>query len=264
MFEKSKERYKDGEYKILIAKIIDKYNFTKTKNKITYTDFLNMSEISIVKRILEEEKILNYQFYGVRNNADRMVLIFFPEKFSQDMVEKNYKTIFKIIRIKLPNNIKYEHREILSGIMKLGIKREKFGDIVITEEGADIIIFSDIANILLEDLKNLTRFKKANINIIDIEKISNKENEFEDFNIIVSSLRLDNFVSELSKCSRNQASELIKIGKVFLNSINEFKDSKKVMIKDIITIRGKGKFIFADIEKETKGGKLLINMKKYK
>ena len=47
------------------------------------------------------------------------------------MIEKNYGKILEVIRIKLPNNIKYEHREFLSGIMKLGIKREKIGDIII-------------------------------------------------------------------------------------------------------------------------------------
>ena len=48
------------------------------------------------------------------------------------------------------------------------------------------------------------------------------------------------------------------------NSINEFKFSKKIELNDIITIRGKGKFIFEGIEKETKSGKLLVNIKKYK
>lgn len=43
MFEKSREKYKDNENKLLIAKVIDKYEFCKTKNKITYTDFLDIS-----------------------------------------------------------------------------------------------------------------------------------------------------------------------------------------------------------------------------
>ena len=111
MFEKVKEKYKNSEYKILIAKIIDKYNFCKLKNKITYTDFLNISEISIAKKILEEEKIKNYVFYGVKENADRNILVFYPEKFSKEIIEKNYEEILEIIRIKLPNNIKYEHRK---------------------------------------------------------------------------------------------------------------------------------------------------------
>lgn len=77
-------------------------------------------------------------------------------------------------------------------------------------------------------------------------------------------MRLDNFVSELAKCSRTRASEIIEGGKVFINSVNEFKDSKKIELNDIITIRGKGKFIFDEIEKETKSGKFLVNIRKYK
>ena len=169
MFELSREKYKNSEYKLLVAKLIDKYEFSKNKNKITYTDFLNISEVSVVKSILKEEKIRNYIIYGVRENADRCLLIFYPEKFSKEIVEKNFEKIFKVIRIELLNNIKYEHREFLSGIMKLGIKREKIGDIVVTSFGADVIVLSEVAEILLNDLKILTRFRKAEITIKNIE-----------------------------------------------------------------------------------------------
>lgn len=264
MFEKSKEKYKDTEYKMLIAKLIDKYEVCKTKNKITYTDFLHISERSIVEKVLKEERIFNFVFYGGKEEADRSVLIFYPDKINEEMLLKNYEKIFNVIRIKLPNNIEYEHREFLSGIMKLGIKREKFGDIIVTDFGADIIVFSEISKILAEDLKGLTRFRKSEIEIVSINELTYVEPEFEKFNVIVSSLRLDNFVSELANSSRTRASEIINEGKVFLNSINEFKDSKKIEINDIITVRGKGKFIFDGIEKETRSGRLLINMRKYK
>lgn len=264
MFELSREKYKNSEHKLLIAKIIDKYEFSKTRNKITYTDFLNITEISVVKSVLREEKISNYIIYGGKLETDRSLLIFYPEKFSKEMIEKNFEKIFEVIRIKLPNNIKYEHREFLSGIMKLGIVREKFGDIIVTEYGADIIVLSEISKILLNDLKTLTRFRKAEITIQSINDVAFVENEFENLNIIVSSIRLDNFVAELANCSRNNSEEIINEGRVFVNSINEFKTSKKINVNDIITIRGKGKFIFDGIEKETRSGRYLVNMRKYK
>lgn len=264
MFENARERYKNSEHKLLIAKVIDKYEFSKTKNKITYTDFLNISEISVVKKVLKEENISDFIIYGGKQETDRSLLIFFPEKFSKEMIEKNYEKIFEVIRIKLPNNIKYEHREFLSGIMKLGIKREKFGDILVTDFGADIIALAEISKVLQNDLKTLTRFRKSEITVENINDLSFIETEFETLNIIVSSIRLDNFVSELAKCSRTNASDIISEGRVFVNSINEFKDSKKINIGDLITIRGKGKFIFDGIEKETKSGRYLLNMRKYK
>ena len=266
MFEKTLEKYKDGEFKLLVAKAIDKYNFCKTRNKITYTDFLNISEIAILKRIFKSEHINNYVFFGGKDETDRSILIFYPEKLSIELVEKNYNKILKIVRIKFPNNIKYAHKDVLSGIMKLGIRREKIGDIIIDSDGsmADIITFTEIAEILSKDLNSLIRFRKSNIEILDISEIINKNIEFDNINIIVSSVRLDNFVSELGKCSRNNAIELIENGKVYINSINEYKASKKININDIITIRGKGKFIFDHIEKETKSGKYLLNIRKYK
>lgn len=264
MFEKSRERYKDDENKLLIAKTIDKYEFCKSKNKITYTDFLDISSLAIVKKMLLEEKVSNYIIFGGRENADRNIVIFYPEKFSIEMVEKNYSKILEVIRIKLPNNISYEHREFLSGIMKLGIKREKFGDILVTETGADIISLVEVSKYLEEGLKDLTRFRKSIITIENINNLEVVENEFENFNIIVSSIRLDNFVAELANCSRTRAVEAIEEGRVFVNSINEFKPSKKIDINDIITIRGKGKFIFDGIEKETKSGKQLVSIRKYK
>ena len=252
------------ENKLLIAKVVDKFEFSKTKNKITYTDFLNISEISVAKKYLKENKINNFVFYGGREEADRNILLFYPEKISLEMLEKNYEKILEVIMINLPNGIKYEHREFLSGIMKLGIKREKFGDIVVTDFGADIISLSEVSQYLVDGLKNLTRFKKSEIKVENIKELKVVENEFEDIKIIISSIRLDNFVSELARCSRTNAQEIIKEGRVFINQINEYKDDKKVNINDIITIRGKGKFIFSGIEKETKSGRLLINMKKYR
>ena len=216
------------------------------------------------EELLDEKKINKYIFWGGKEEADRCILIFFPEKLDRSAIEKNYNKIFKVIRIKLPSNLNYKHSEFLSGIMKLGIKREKFGDIIVTDFGADIIVFSELADVLCEDLKMLTRFRKSHISIENIKDVTIIKPEYENINIIVSSIRLDNFISELARCSRTKATEVISLGKVYINSVNEFKESKRLQVNDIITIRGKGKFIFDSIEKTTRSGKYLINIRKYK
>ena len=215
-------RRKEGleESKLLIAKINDKINISKKTNKIVNTDFLDMSQLSEVKRYLKENKITNYKMYGVRDEADRNIIIFYSDKFLPDMIEKKLKNILKVIKINFPNNTTFEHREILSGAMKLGIKREKFGDITIHENFTQIIVLKEIADYMLDNLKELTRFRRCELEIIDIDEFVNIENEFEEFSVIISSNRLDNFVSELAKCSRNVANEYIEQGKVFINSIN--------------------------------------------
>ncbi len=263
MFEKIKEKYKNSEYKMLIARVIDKYNYCLTKNKITYTDFLNLTEKTIIENILNTEKVKNKVFFGGNEENDRNVLFFYPDKIDENMLKKNYEKILSVIRIKLPDNVVYEHREYLSGIMKLGIRREKFGDIIITDFGADIIVLDEICDTLINDLKSLTRFKKSEIKRCSINEVSQKIQEFQEIYITVSSLRLDGFVSEIVKTSRSKAIEIINGGRVYLNYINEYKTDKKINENDIINIRGNGKYVFDSIERITKNNKLYIKLKKY-
>ena len=223
-----------------------------------------MSEKALVEKFLKENHIKNYIFFGGNGeDSDRNILIFFPEKFSKEMVQKNFKKMLSAIRIELPKDEEYEHRIYLSGIMKLGIKREKVGDILVRENGADIIILNEVAEFLLTNLVNLTRFRKSNISLIDINNVEFQEKEFEDMNVIVSSMRLDCFVAEISRTSRKKAVELIESQKVLLNYNLEEKFSKKINIGDVITVRGKGKFIVKEIVSKTKSDKYFVNMKKY-
>ena len=110
---------------------MDKIEFTKQKEKIQYTDFLDMYQVSIAKIFMKKNNIKNYVLYGGFEDAERNILIVYPENYTIEMVEKNYSKIIKVIRITLPEEEKgkYSHRNYLGGIVKLGIKREKVGDI---------------------------------------------------------------------------------------------------------------------------------------
>ncbi len=263
MFEKAREKYKDGEFKLVVAKAIDQYEFCKKRNKIEYTDFLTRMEVAVLEKVLKEEHVENFLFYGVREDADRCILVFYPEKLNIDMVNKNLEKYLDIIRVVLPDDIHYEHKEFLSGIMKLGIKREKFGDIIITPYGADIISLNESSKYLVNGMKELTRFKKAEITIENINDLFEVKQEFQEVEIIVSSIRLDNIVSEIARTSRTKAKELIEEGLVFVNSINETNSSKKILINDIINVRGKGKFIFEEIIGQTRSDRIRLKLKKY-
>lgn len=271
-------KYNNADNKLLLSKIEDRIQFCRTKNKIVYTDFLNISEKSVVQKYLKQNNIKNYIFYGVKEEADRNILFIYPEKLSEDFVKQNYNNFLEMIKIKLPKCIVYEHREYLSGIMKLGIRREKFGDIIVYEEhnlsvpeyvqtakenGAYIIVLKEISEYILNNIKGLTRFKKSEISIVDISELKSSEVVFQEIKIIVSSIRLDSIVAELYKCSRTKATDMIEEARVFVNSVNEFKLSKKIDIGSIITIRGKGKFVIDSIEKETKNKRIVLKVKKY-
>lgn len=254
-----------NERKLLVARIRDQYQFAVTKNKITNTDFLNQTEKLVAEKFLRENNWKNYLFFGGNGeDSQRNILLFFPEKFTQEMIIKNVEKIVLGIRITLPKDSYYEHRVYLSGVMKLGIKREKMGDILVKENGADIIVLNEVADFLKNSLQELTRFKSAKIEKISIFEVEKKPQEFEELSIIVSSMRLDNFVSELARVSRTKAIERMNEQKVFVNDSMEMKASKKINPNDVIHIRGKGKFIIGELERQTKSEKFVVKIKKYK
>ena len=81
--------------------------------------------------------------------------------------------------------------------------------------------------------------------------------------IIVPSLRLDNIVSDLVKTSRSKAKQIIEQERVFFNGQNETKLAIQVKIGDIITIRGKGRFIVKEQTGTTRSGRAVLKIEKY-
>ena len=257
--------YRKQEDKICLSQVLDKIEFSKTREKIEYTDFLDMYQISLVENFLRKIKFTNYKLYGGYEEAERKVLIIYPEKYNESMIEKNYNKILKIVRVKLPEEEKgkYTHRNYLGGIVKLGLKREKVGDILVSDEGADIIVMEDFAEILTKELANLTRFEKSIITIEEINNIRKREIKLEIIKIIVPSLRLDNIVSDLARTSRSKAAQIIAQERVFINGQNETKLSKQIKLNDIITIRGKGRFVVKEFVGTTRSGRTIVAIEKY-
>lgn len=257
--------YKKQEDKICLAQVLDKIEISKKTNKIQYTDFLDMYQISLVQNFLRKIQITNCKLYVGYEEAERKIVIIYPENYTESMIEKNYNKMLKIVRIQLPEEEKgkYTHRNYLGGIVKLGLKREKVGDIIVSTQGADIVVVEEFSNILKEQLPSLTRFENSKIEIVEIEKLKKKEVKVEEIKIIVPSLRLDNIVSDLARTSRSKAAQIMNQERVFINGQNETKLSKQVKLNDVITIRGKGRFVIKKFEGKTRSGRTVVVIEKY-
>lgn len=261
------DRYKKVEDKLLISKFFDKIDLCEKTNKIETTDFLNELEQNIIKKVINLAEIDNCVFSGGFDEADRKLAVIYPEKMRNIFENGNFKfdTIFSVFRIKIPEqDVKsFNHSVYLGGIIKLGIKREKIGDILVLDDGADIIVKKETEKFLYANLQTLTRFRDADVDNILLADVINTEKKFEDIKLITSSLRLDNIVSELARTSRNKANEIIEQERVLINYEQESKNTKLVKEKDVVTIRGKGKFIIDEVIGNTKKGNYIIMVKKY-
>lgn len=258
------EKYKDEDERLLVSKLLDKITLVDKQNKIQVTDFLSPVELRIVKDVLNLIDCKNYRIFGGVEDSDRNAIVIFPDKlevvFSDDKFD--YNSIFSCIRI-INCQENYEHKIYLGGCVKLGVKREKIGDIVVFEDGADIIVSKDVEKFLVTNLQGLHRFKNSKIDVVNLNQITKKVQKFKEMKIIVSSLRLDNVVAEIVGTSRNKAVELLKQERVFVNYKNETKATKLIVENDIITVRGKGKYVIDEIEGNTRSGRIVAVVKKF-
>ena len=76
-------------------------------------------------------------------------------------------------------------------------------------------------------------------------------------------MRLDNVISELARCSRNKALDIINLERVFVNFECETKKTKQIKIGDMITIRGKGRFFVKETSGQTRSGRTVIRIEKF-
>ena len=261
--QKYLRRYSSDEDKLLISKIIDKVNNFNTRNKMVYTDFLDPYQKQLVKKFLKEIKQENFLFLGGYSEAERECLLLYPDYISN--IEKIKSEVVNIIEIKLPNEVKgkYNHKNYLSMIMKLGMRREKTGDIIITEDGAQIIVLKEVSGFLSSQLSNLTRMHKAQIDIKSIDTIKNVKLNFESQKIIFSSLRLDVIIAGILKISRTAANEIILSERAYINWELQKSSSKQVKENDIITIRGKGRYKISEILGTTKKERIILKVDKF-
>lgn len=250
-----------NEEHMLVSKLLDKIELADKNNQIQSTDFLNLNEQIVAKKILNQIK-KEAIFYGCYEEAERKMVFIIPDRFYKCIKKIEYDKYIGVIRIKLSNKIreKYTHRNYLGGLINLGLKREKIGDILVDGEGADIIVNREIIKFLYINLPSLKRFKNCSIQEIKIENLKKVTHDLQYRTIQVSSMRLDNIISELAKTSRNKANQIILEKRVFLNYVCETKSTKQVKINDTITIRGKGRFKIDDIIGNTKKGKININI----
>ena len=253
--------------RLLVSKLLDKIEFVNKRNSVEYTEFLDMRQRQLLEKVMAELKVSNYVATGGYKTAERTVLVIYPEKLEEIIQNEqfDFNTIFAVVRISLPNELKgmYSHRDYLGAIIKIGMRREKVGDIITSKDGADLIVLKEAEKYITSGLKELTRFSKAEFQSLRLEELNIEEPKTQVIDIIIPSMRIDSIVSEIIRTSRAKAMTIIKEERVFINHELITKGSKEVKENDIITVRGKGRFKVGKIVNSTRKGNLVLKVEKY-
>lgn len=223
------------------------YTLEKIVEKVLYSNSTNFVEIKYLNRVKKELKNVKYNIYEPFSGATKVILY-------------NKMPNIKIYEIVSSNDLR--HQDILGTLYSLNISDEMFGDVVIWNNRYFIIILSSIDNYIKS---NLTSIKNSKVDLIEKNPyyLKDYKQEYEEFNIIVPSIRVDVIVSKIIDSSRSNALEKIKNGDIYLNYELLTKPTYMLKENDIFSIRKYGKYKFLGEINKTKKGSLVIKYLKY-
>jgi len=240
-----------------IAKIFEKLNLCLKTGRTIFTDqFYSPNVWAVIEKM---NLNCDMKSYGIFEESERRIIVF------QNSYEENHYIDYPIKMIKITNNSKFrelKHQDYLGALMSLGMKREKFGDLLVDGNFCYIAVFDEIIEYLEN---NLTQIGKNPCKIEIIEESEDKilTYKYEEDVIQVNSLRLDNIISQLINTSRSNSEKLLKNGTVLVDYIEVNQKSNEIKLPSTISIRGYGKYRIEEIIGQTKKGKEKIKIKKF-
>ena len=276
------------EQELCRKRLLDLSNQAYYKGVVCFSDFLNLNELHIYHSLHREFPVLTESFGGY-DGAERQMAAFIPDALSYVHLQEasasqgadkartggkrtssegsELQYPIGCIRI-VPASPKYAekltHRDILGAVMHLGIERNRLGDIICREGEYYLFCEQDIYPFLLEQLTKIrhTAVRAERYDLSDgMETVSP---DFEERSEMIASNRIDAIIARAYRLSRSESAALLAEDKVFVNGRGVSNCNESCNSGDIISIRGKGRFIFETADLLTKKGKLKVNFKYFK
>ncbi|MDG5788270.1 RNA-binding protein [Evansella sp. AB-P1] len=215
------------------------------------TDFLDPRQQEIVLTVIGNDDEVHISFWGGHEQAERKRCILYPTYF-----ELSYSDFeINVYELNYPHKfVQIEHRHLLGALMNVGLKREKFGDILTDGQRFQIVLAHEVADFVKWNVTSVGK-AKVSLNDIQVEDLIQKEDNLTFTHIISSSLRLDTIIGEIYHLSRAKAKELVEGGYVRVNWKIIEDPSFSLQEKDTISVRGKGRTILYSNEGFTKKDK---------
>jgi RNA-binding protein YlmH len=224
------------------------------------TDFLDPREQHIMKVLIGEHADVKCEFFGGDNNAERKRAILMPEY--ENVTQDEFQ--ISLFEIEYPSKfITIEHPQVLGTLMSVGLKRGKFGDILLKDKIIQFFVSEDVSSYIASQVQSIG---KSSVSLIkqDLEQAIDSGELWEEDTITVSSLRLDTALSGIHHLSRQKSQVLIGQGLVKVNWMVIESPSFECQMGDLISTRGFGRVKILSIEGKTKKDKWRITIGKQK
>lgn len=244
---------------LTISKIEDKIRQCRDGYYVTATGLLDSHEQALARQVMMHATDVRTFLWGGYEGAERRMLVCVPSEMPKEASEG----LLAVLRVSKPAiSRELSHRDYLGSMLGLGIDRSVTGDILVRNDGADIIIVPEIADFLLEEYIQVGRTHVSR-ELKPLSELIIPEVRTQMIKDTVPSARLDSVIASAFKLSRSKASEAIRGGIVSVDHIECLKPDARVEEGSILVLKGKGKALLKEIGGESKKGRIWVILEKY-
>ncbi len=247
------------EDRVLLAKIWDKINAGMNRSIVASTGFLTPREQEMARYLFGDCPGL-YAFGGYEE-AERKMLIYLPEYLDEDALYDEDSPLM-CLHAQFYEGDDPSHRDFLGALMGAGITRESIGDICIQKGSCDFLVTAQIAPYILQNLTGAGR-TKLRLSAIPIRDMQLPQPELKEIRDTLASLRLDSVIASGFRIGRSLAAQHICAGKVAIDGLPCEKPDKSVSEGAKISLRGAGKIRLAQVNGQTKKGRISVVIHRY-
>jgi len=218
------------------------------------TDFLDPREQRITNQLIGSNHDVKLSLFGGIKSAERKRAIIFPDYYECE--EKDFQ--ISLFEIEYPKKfLNIEHPQVLGSLMSLGLKRGKFGDILLHEGRVQIFVSQEIEEYILLQLESIGKVAVSLQKLSLTDAIHSGEVWVEKC-VTASSLRLDSVISVIYNLSRQKSQVLIQQGIVKINWMTVENPAFVCCEGDLISVRGYGRSKVIELVGKTKKDKWKI------
>lgn len=244
--------------RLVMRRVQDLCGIAMRKGIARYSSFLSDREQTLAQAALNREGCEEYSFDGGYPFAERKILCIEP-------VGPCGTPPIACVQVECFHAQDVPaHKDYLGAVLGLGLDRSSIGDIVPDPQApgtAYVFALEPAAELLCNELASVGRYSVHTQRFYG--EIPVQEPERTRQSATVSSLRADAVLAAMLRCSRGQAADLVRGGRLEINHVAVSNPHAPVYQGDLFTVRGNGRFRLEEIGGKSKKDRQFITFFQY-
>ena len=266
-------RNSDTENELFLARVTEQMQ-KADRGEISVGEFLTPREIYYAASELNHIGCRGrFAFCGGYRAAERARLVCLPEYALYGIDETDDDALWQaaaefaseetsVLLISGSGFRSLSHRDFMGSLLALGIKRGCLGDILVDGDSAYVFCDVKMAEYIKDTLTKVGR-DAVKVSITSLPEDFSAAKRTATVTDTVASMRADCVIAALINCSREKAKEYVSAGLCELNYEQLAKPDATLGEGDVLSVRGKGKFVIKGTDGVTKRGRLRLWAEKY-